>query len=570
MIRVVICDSHETFATQIADIVNAWRNQTCIDVEVSRFSSSEDLLESVQKGESYDLIFLETDFPDELSGFEVVRQIRASDEWVSLILISEKEDIPDPDYLSCVLRYLRNPFSSSQIMDCLELVRKRCALYREDMIPLQDNALKRMIPSCKIGAIEVQGHHLIVHSPDDAELLRIRGALSDLMLPEQFVRCHRSYIVNLTHLQTFSRKEILLRSGMRIPVSATYHKHTESRFSALIQFSMPRTASDRAYFSCTVYNFGHAIRFVTDCAEAYRYILCITDSAYARVNYRVTEGSEEAVSWELRYHHTEATPSLTLKHSTLSYLSNWEVRGKKQLKSILNWFFMYTMQQEGHFLLFASAVSTPRGALILFDHGRGGRTRLMLELCKKYGWKMITNSCLLLSCVGDCLTVLKGSPYLNLQRKFLIPHDQIKIRESLSWMDKAFFLPEDIGITCENAQVPLRAVLFVNLTDEKEKTIISPLPRFVNGNSKEINLILLWDAFSGHVLGSMNPLRGQGLGVDDTLFIPHDLTQTAEQFCAKAINTLIERKMVYALHGCFEESSTVILRHLITKDLYNL
>ena len=43
-------------------------------------------------------------------------------------------------------------------------------------------------------------------------------------LGEGFLRCHRSYLVNLKHIQRYSREQISLKGGAAVPVSRSYAK----------------------------------------------------------------------------------------------------------------------------------------------------------------------------------------------------------------------------------------------------------------------------------------------------------------------------------------------------------
>ena len=49
-------------------------------------------------------------------------------------------------------------------------------------------------------------------------------------LPSQFVRCHRSYIVNLSHVVKLTRTEILLTNGTKIDVGHSYYHNTSQKF----------------------------------------------------------------------------------------------------------------------------------------------------------------------------------------------------------------------------------------------------------------------------------------------------------------------------------------------------
>lgn len=55
------------------------------------------------------------------------------------------------------------------------------------------------------------------------------------LLPRQFYRPHRSYLVNVTAISSLSRREITLRSGAVIPVPAKKYRQVEADIAALLR-----------------------------------------------------------------------------------------------------------------------------------------------------------------------------------------------------------------------------------------------------------------------------------------------------------------------------------------------
>ena len=60
----------------------------------------------------------------------------------------------------------------------------------------------------------------------------IYAKLSELeeLLPEQFVRCHQSYIVNLEQARELNSHEFVLNTGERIPISQTKYNKSKQSF----------------------------------------------------------------------------------------------------------------------------------------------------------------------------------------------------------------------------------------------------------------------------------------------------------------------------------------------------
>ena len=85
--RIVVCEDEPFYQTAIAEAIERWQSASGhTDVELSVFSSSEDVLEAIEHEAEIDLLFVDIQIPGEMSGIDLARRIR---EALSLIHISE-------------------------------------------------------------------------------------------------------------------------------------------------------------------------------------------------------------------------------------------------------------------------------------------------------------------------------------------------------------------------------------------------------------------------------------------------------------------------------------------------
>ena len=45
-----------------------------------------------------------------------------------------------------------------------------------------------------------------------------------------FVKCHRSYIVNVKHINSITKNKVFLSNGMKIPISRSKYKEVSDAF----------------------------------------------------------------------------------------------------------------------------------------------------------------------------------------------------------------------------------------------------------------------------------------------------------------------------------------------------
>lgn len=132
--------------------------------------------------------------------------------------------------------YLLKPFSQARFDAALERARqlrgapvpaveRLVAAQALQRVLIRDGAQLRVLPLAEVDYIEAQADYVAFHHAGRDHLKTQR--ISDLeaqLDPQQFVRVHRSFILNLAQLQSVERTEsngyaARLRGGKRIPVS---------------------------------------------------------------------------------------------------------------------------------------------------------------------------------------------------------------------------------------------------------------------------------------------------------------------------------------------------------------
>lgn len=105
----------------------------------------------------------------------------------------------------------------------------------EDDLFIQKNQAIHRVPIQSIEYLEADGRYCRVHS--DLGLFLVRKPLKDLLklLPEShFIQCHRSYVINLKHVEKIDLEDdqVVLRT-CRIPVSKRERENVLEQFRLL-------------------------------------------------------------------------------------------------------------------------------------------------------------------------------------------------------------------------------------------------------------------------------------------------------------------------------------------------
>lgn len=161
-------------------------------------------------------------------GLEYLHKIRQVYRDMILMLIAESSMSPmdyiKPDILASEL--VIRPYNAADIIPKLYNI---ISTYtngedRESSFILDTKEEKLRIPYCRIYYFEAMEKKVYIRLKTEEK--GFYGTLDSLekMLPECFLRCHRSFIVNWNYVERVfrSQQELVLSDGIRIPFSRTY------------------------------------------------------------------------------------------------------------------------------------------------------------------------------------------------------------------------------------------------------------------------------------------------------------------------------------------------------------
>ncbi|MBC5625749.1 LytTR family transcriptional regulator [Clostridium sp. NSJ-49] len=73
--------------------------------------------------------------------------------------------------------------------------------------------------------------YIDIHTNSEKITLRKKISEIEKILPsEYFIRCHRSYIVNVKYIKAIIKNNVLLVSGLKIPISRGKYKEVNDAF----------------------------------------------------------------------------------------------------------------------------------------------------------------------------------------------------------------------------------------------------------------------------------------------------------------------------------------------------
>lgn len=199
---------------------------------------------AVLEAEQVDLLFVDINMPD-INGIDFVRGLENAP---MVIFTTAYSEFAIEGFRLDAVDYLLKPFAFSEFSKAVDKAHSLFELIKlrdgkavgveseavapetdkaeEDYISVKADYKVTLVRHAEIIYLESVGEYVRLHLTNGSTittLFRLKNMES--LLPEKkFMRIHRSYIINLSHLTSFTRGKVYLSCGDDLPVGANYRE----------------------------------------------------------------------------------------------------------------------------------------------------------------------------------------------------------------------------------------------------------------------------------------------------------------------------------------------------------
>ena len=207
MIKIAFCDDEPVFLEQITGLLERYKTQRCPDMEYTAFHSPLELLAEMENGLHPDVLLLDVIMPGE-SGISAAREIRQFDNDVKIIFLTSSAEFAVQSYTVGAYYYQLKPIREETFFQLMDSVIDECRRTEAQSILLR----------CKSGISRIR---LLFHMAN-GQVLESAGSLdkltADLEGYGNFLRPHRSFLVNMDYIQSISYRGLQMACLAEIPI----------------------------------------------------------------------------------------------------------------------------------------------------------------------------------------------------------------------------------------------------------------------------------------------------------------------------------------------------------------
>ena len=229
LIYIAICDDETVQVELLEKYVKSWAKKHDVKIEVELFYNAESFDFAWSMDKKYIILLLDIEMPGK-NGIELAKKIRKEDKLLNIIFITAISDYISIGYDVEAINYLIKPIKEDKLYECLDKSIEKIPIEEKTILVDIEGETIRLIEK-DILYIESFSHSVDIHT--FKEIYRVRKNISVIereLNKNSFIRCHRSYIVNLKHIKSIGKGDILLDNNDLIPVSRRQYSNTNMAF----------------------------------------------------------------------------------------------------------------------------------------------------------------------------------------------------------------------------------------------------------------------------------------------------------------------------------------------------
>lgn len=230
--KIAVCDDEQTQQKLFEKYLREWAGSRKKAIDIRCFCSGESFLFAWEDEQDYDLLILDIEM-GRVSGMELARRIRECNEEIPIMFATGYAEYMQCGYDVSAIQYLLKPIQKEKFFQVLDRIQSRKK--RRPRLFLETEEGSIAIFCDDIWYAEAAGHRCILYTDTDSYTLKCSiGTLETQADGEPYrnflIKCHRSYLVNVTHISCLAKGDLVMDNNVRLPVSRSFAKQVKDAF----------------------------------------------------------------------------------------------------------------------------------------------------------------------------------------------------------------------------------------------------------------------------------------------------------------------------------------------------
>ncbi|MDR7855199.1 LytTR family DNA-binding domain-containing protein [Tissierella sp.] len=234
MLKIAICDDNIDELSHMVSLIEEYRALNHVDYEYTVFHNGFELMPVLEKGNSFDIYCLDIIMPS-FTGIELAKEIRTFDKNAHIIFFTSSPEFALESYSVKAINYVLKPVTKDKLFFTLNDVLEHIDKVQDAAIVVKSNDGIQKILLSNLVYVEAMGKKVLYHliSGRAIECTEQFSVVCEKLIKEgSFFKPHRSYLVNMQHIDTIDNHQVTLQTLSSVPIAQGKSKDIKQQYLA--------------------------------------------------------------------------------------------------------------------------------------------------------------------------------------------------------------------------------------------------------------------------------------------------------------------------------------------------
>lgn len=232
--RIAICDDNIEELNRAHSAVYCFfcTEENAEKVTIDTFTNAQTLLSAFTSQGRYDLVMLDIIMP-EINGFDLAGKVRKIDADCKIVFLTSSRDFAIDSYKYDAYYYLLKDHLDSDLPLLINKLKKEVSAQKTQSIMIKNQGQLHSIYLDDICYVESMNHKVYFHFANREPIstyLSLTTFSETLLANPDFIKCHKSFIVNIKCVTGIKGCDFVLKNGSIIPISRNLFSRTKDTY----------------------------------------------------------------------------------------------------------------------------------------------------------------------------------------------------------------------------------------------------------------------------------------------------------------------------------------------------
>jgi len=232
--KIALCDDDTVELEKVVKTVQEFiiSKQPTHKVILNTFTNGDDLISHISRYGGFDLLILDIIMPG-MNGIELATEIRTKDDNCKIIFLTSSPEYAVKSYMVGAFFYLMKPFTETGLIFLLNKALNSMEQEKSKSIVIKNSSNLTRVKINTIQYIESIKHTIFFHLQDNT-VIPYYGSINEftdiLMSEKQFVKCHKSFVVNMNFVISISSRDFIMTDKTLVPISRQVYQQIKNAY----------------------------------------------------------------------------------------------------------------------------------------------------------------------------------------------------------------------------------------------------------------------------------------------------------------------------------------------------